>query len=1322
MTRKILRSLTCFLFVLSTATLVRADRDADRRKERIPVGHQMHPPWHPSTKPSDSSSPTGNGYTPQQLRHAYGFDQLGATGTGQIIALIEAYGSPTIQSDLDTFCAAFGLPSTTVQVYYPQGQPAANSSWESEISLDVEWAHAIAPGATIALIVAQSNSTANLYGAVDYAANLPGVTQVSMSWGSSEYSTEETSDFHFNVPGVTFFASSGDSGAGVGFPACSPYVVGVGGTSLNLDSSGNITSETAWSGSGGGMSAYETLPSYQAGWWSGARRGVPDVAYDADPNTGVPVYLTGSGWRKIGGTSMGAPQWAALCALANSLRSQSINPAPVAFYSLANANYAGYYHDIISGNNGAYSAGPDYDLVTGLGSPIANQLVLALGGLPFQVAAPVFSPAPGAYLYAQNVTIATTAPGATIRYTTDGSTPSETNGTVYFGAVNIGSTTTLQAIAYESGFTDSGITSGAYIIGQVAAPTFSPSPGIFVSSVTVTISTTANGASIRYTTDGSTPSETNGALYSGPVKISTTTTLQAMAYEAGFVDSAVTSGSYSIYPPTQPPVFSPPAGTYSGPQMVSITSATTGASIRYTTDGSTPKYNSGIIYSGPVTINVTTTLKAVAYYNYTSVIVVSPVTTGIYTIAVPAAAPVFSPAAGTYSSAQTVTITSATSGASIRYTTDGSTPTETNGTLYSESVVVSSSTMLKAIAYAGGFGDSPATSGLYTISSSPADVFNVVYDFPASGSAGIIPGGLVVGSDGNFYGTTTAGGGAGYGTVFEMTPAGVLTALASFNSTDGDNPGTLVQGTDGNFYGTTSSGGSADYGTAFQATPAGVLTTLISFNSATGTIPGALVQGSDGNFYGTTASGGSGNNGTVFKMTSAGALTTLFSFNYNNGTSANALLQGSDGNFYGTTSGGGASFVGTAFKMTPAGDLTTLVSFSSLNGANPEAALVQGSDGNFYGTTFYGGSGDVGTVFKITSAGILTTLVSFDGANGAHPRAALVQGNDGNFYGTTYSGGSADEGTVFKITPKGDLTTLVSFSGANGLFPYASLVQGNDGNLYGTCAQGGASNEGVFFQLIVPSPLPIPGWALHDFNGDGKPDILWRNTTTGDTAVLLMNGTSPASFASIGNFPLPWGVVAVGDFNHDGNADILWRNATTGEIGVMLMNGTTATSYVSLGVVDLSWTVAGLGDFNNDGQTDILWQNTSTGTVGFWSLNGTTVTGFTAIGTIPSPWTIVGTGDFNGDGQADLLWYNPTTGDLLVSLMNGATVTGYQGIGTLPVPWTVAGTADFNGDRSVDILVRNATTGDVGIWLMNGTTPTSFVPLGNVPAPWQPSD
>lgn len=343
-----------------------------------PPALEARPPLH--AKPDVTSSPTG--LSVPQIRHAYGFDQLSATGAGQVIAIVDAYGSPSIQSDVATFSAQYGLPAATVNVYYPAGKPKrSNSGWALETSLDVEWAHAVAPQATIALVVAKSASLSDLLTAVDYAASL-GAKQVSMSWGSSEFSSESSYDSHFNKSGVTFLASSGDSGAGVEWPAVSPYVVGVGGTTLYVDSLGNVSGETAWSGSGGGVSTYVARPSSQNSWNTASNRGVPDVSYDADPNSGVSVYISNyngsTGWITVGGTSAGAPQWAGLVALANSTRATSLSSTDVSLYAIATANYGANYRDITSGNNGTYNAGVGYDFVTGLGSPLAPSLVPAL--------------------------------------------------------------------------------------------------------------------------------------------------------------------------------------------------------------------------------------------------------------------------------------------------------------------------------------------------------------------------------------------------------------------------------------------------------------------------------------------------------------------------------------------------------------------------------------------------------------------------------------------------------------------------------------------------------------------------------------------------------------------------------------------------------------------------------------------------------------------------------------------------------------------------------------------------------------------------------
>ena len=360
----------------------------------------------------------------------------------------------------------------------------------------------------------------------------------------------------------------------------------------------------------------------------------------------------------------------------------------------------------------------------------------------------------------------------------------------------------------------------------------------------------------------------------------------------------------------------------------------------------------------------------------------------------------------------------------------------------------------------------------------PADAqqYTVLHAFAESDGQDPLAG-LVQGSDGNFYGTTDAGGTGGNGTVFKITPAGALTTLHSFSGSDGRNPpATLVQGTDGNFYGTTNQGGAMGAGTVFKITPAGALTTLYPFAGSDGSHPYAgLVQGTDGNFYGTTNQGGTGDYGTVFKITPAGTLTTLYSFpGSDGGYPQDTLVQGSDGNFYGTAKQGGTGNYGTVFKITPSGTLTTLHSFAGSDGQNPLAGLVQGSDGNFYGTTNQGGTGDYGTVFKITPAGTLTTLYSFSGSDGEWPSAALVQGTDGNFYGTTGQGGASGDGTVFKITLGGTLTTLYSFAGNDGKDPYAALVQGSDGNFYGTTAYGGPLGGGVVFRLKRDPELFLP--------------------------------------------------------------------------------------------------------------------------------------------------------------------------------------------------------------------------------------------------------
>ena len=361
-----------------------------------PKGWTAHVPIHVSR--FSNASQVG-GYSPDQLKAAYGLSQLNCTssnscGSGETIAIVDAYSDPTIANDLSVFSTEFGLPQCTVAngcftLATPFGVPQQNSGWDLEIALDVEWAHAMAPGAKILLVEANSSSFSDLMNAVNYAKAYPGVHVVSMSWGGSEFPSETAYDNYFNASAVSFVASSGDSGNGVEWPAASPYVIGVGGTTLNLSSSGAVLSETAWSGSGGGISTYEAEPQYQEAVQSSGGRGVPDVAYDANPNTGVPVYesfgYTGyKGWIIVGGTSMGAPQWSAIIAIIDSRRASALSSqgflANSQIYAAASgASYTANYNDIVSGSNGNCGAVCDasqgYDFVTGLGSPHANSLV-----------------------------------------------------------------------------------------------------------------------------------------------------------------------------------------------------------------------------------------------------------------------------------------------------------------------------------------------------------------------------------------------------------------------------------------------------------------------------------------------------------------------------------------------------------------------------------------------------------------------------------------------------------------------------------------------------------------------------------------------------------------------------------------------------------------------------------------------------------------------------------------------------------------------------------------------------------------------------------
>jgi subtilase family serine protease len=353
----------------------------------LPKGSIPRPPY---ILKSPHGTLTPSGYSPAQIQQAYGF--LGASqGAGETIAIIDAGDDPNIEADLNTFSTQFGLPACTTangcfsKVFSDGSLPPGDPGWAVETSLDVEWAHAIAPQAKILLV--ESTDASSLYWGIPFAIQ-QGASVISMSWGGGEFNTETSYDSFFFQNGtanIPMFAAAGDSGTGVWYPASSPYVTGVGGTQLGVDSNNNWSTEIAWSGSGGGVSAYETEPAFQKSYVipsaTTGMRGVPDVTYNGSGGSPYAVYdsYQQGGWLQVAGTSAGTPQWAALAADMMSTKNGKFNNFNASIYSVAREYSLALLHDITTGTNGTCgyycTARSGFDYVSGVGSPQAGDLM-----------------------------------------------------------------------------------------------------------------------------------------------------------------------------------------------------------------------------------------------------------------------------------------------------------------------------------------------------------------------------------------------------------------------------------------------------------------------------------------------------------------------------------------------------------------------------------------------------------------------------------------------------------------------------------------------------------------------------------------------------------------------------------------------------------------------------------------------------------------------------------------------------------------------------------------------------------------------------------
>jgi hypothetical protein len=371
------------------------------------LGRRAHTNHHQLIGPDGGAAPgiglgPAGGMSADQMHLFYGLPPVAAGGGSGVIAIVDAYHYPTAAGDFVTFSNQFGLPTVAADGTTPLfqvvtlGTPTVDVGWNQEAALDIEWAHAMAPTATIVLVEAQSSSFTDLFAAVDAARALPGVAQVSMSWGSSEFSTETDGDVHFQYSATTgnpvFFAATGDQGGKTSFPAVSSLVVGVGGTSVATTSAGKFSSETGWSGSGGGPSSYVAKPSWQNGVenTSATMRCIPDVSSNADPNTGVSVYGWGynryrqlvHGWMVFGGTSVSTPCMAGMVNLGGASyptqfaqgKSPTQDPSDTPTVAFLNLVYSGRsgstFRDITKGSSSRkYSCKPGWDFVTGVGVP-----------------------------------------------------------------------------------------------------------------------------------------------------------------------------------------------------------------------------------------------------------------------------------------------------------------------------------------------------------------------------------------------------------------------------------------------------------------------------------------------------------------------------------------------------------------------------------------------------------------------------------------------------------------------------------------------------------------------------------------------------------------------------------------------------------------------------------------------------------------------------------------------------------------------------------------------------------------------------------------
>jgi alpha-tubulin suppressor-like RCC1 family protein len=598
---------------------------------------------------------------------------------------------------------------------------------------------------------------------------------------------------------------------------------------------------------------------------------------------------------------------------------------------------------------GANTDGQIGDGTTGLDRLTPVKVMEA--GYALKVGTPIFGVMPGTYNTTQTVALSSATAGATIRYTTDGSEPTASS-TLYTAALSVTQTTTIKAKAFKSGVADSNVATGLFTL-RVARPTISPGNSTYSSAQTVTISTTTSGATIRYTTDGTSPTSSS-AVYSSPITVSTSGSVAAMASKAGWADSTVRLATYTFnYGTLSAPTPSPGAGTYVGSVAVTL-SAGAGTSIRYTTDGSEPTATSNL-FSAALTLTTTTTLKSKAFKaDWTQ----SATTTTAYTLEV--AAPTFSPGAGTYSIGQAITLSCSSAGATIYYTIDGTTPTQNDASIVSGGAIFVGNFTLKAKAWAPNMSPSAVTSATYVQSGTPAG---------GAAAAGATHS-LVLKPDGTLWAFgANAAGQLGDTTTTQRTSPVQVTSLSSVAAIAAGASHSLALTTGGNVYawGQNSSG---QLGIGATPTSTSTPTQITSLSGVVAIAAGAnhsLAVKSDGTVwaFGANASGQLGDGSTnpqntpvQVTLSGGGNLASITSV----GAGANhSLAVKSDGTawMWGANGNGQGGIGSTSTPQTRAVQMSTLTGVTAVEGGE-QHSVARKSDGTAWATG-YNGYGQLGT-------------------------------------------------------------------------------------------------------------------------------------------------------------------------------------------------------------------------------------------------------------------------------------------------------------------------------------------------------------------------